>query len=273
VHGIDKDVTKTGEDRRIELSPRAIAVLERQLRLRERWVQQEGHIQHRYLFFTNTGEPIRALASPYARWRRTLRRLAIRYRKPYAARRTSVSWNLMLGRNPLWVARQLGHSIATMLWVYAAWIDGTWEADLCALRESVHGRPGTSPRSPELTLGNTPTDSKDGMPKPADATARFARGILHDLWTPCGFGTGFATGRAPPTRKPLNQGHTSGGEGGIAAAVLAAGPSGPTREARRQKSLPTILSNPLVLWHVASNPTPLRGSISAGRQRPVVRSQ
>jgi integrase len=73
----------------------------------------------------------------YARWHRTLRRLAIRYRKPYAARHTSVSWNLMLGRNPLWVARQHGHSISTMLWVYAAWIEGAAEVDLIHLREAM----------------------------------------------------------------------------------------------------------------------------------------
>jgi integrase len=36
VPGIDEDVTKTGEDRRIVLCPRAVAVIERQLRLRER---------------------------------------------------------------------------------------------------------------------------------------------------------------------------------------------------------------------------------------------
>jgi integrase len=36
VLGIDKDVTKTGEDRRIVLCSRARAIIERQLRLRER---------------------------------------------------------------------------------------------------------------------------------------------------------------------------------------------------------------------------------------------
>jgi len=53
VNGIDKVVTKTGRDRRILLCPRAITVIERQLRL-----------------------------------------------LPYMARHTSVSWNLMIGRNP-----------------------------------------------------------------------------------------------------------------------------------------------------------------------------
>jgi integrase len=138
VQGIDKDVTKTGNDRRIELCPRAITVLERQLRLRERLVKT-GRIDHECLFFTQTGEPIRDLVYPYSRWRRTLQRLAIRYRKPYAARHSSVSWDLMLGRNPLWVAKQHGHSIATMLWVYAAWIEGTSETDLLTLQEAMNG--------------------------------------------------------------------------------------------------------------------------------------
>jgi hypothetical protein len=39
--------------------------------------------------------------SRYARWRRALQSPAIRYRKPSAARHFSVSWNLMLGCNPL----------------------------------------------------------------------------------------------------------------------------------------------------------------------------
>jgi hypothetical protein len=44
-----------------------------------------------------------------------------------------VSWNLMLGKNPLWVARQHGHSLRKMLEVYAAWADGAVESDLAAL--------------------------------------------------------------------------------------------------------------------------------------------
>jgi hypothetical protein len=48
----------------------------------------------------DAGEPIRYLRYGYWRWHRTLKRLAIRYRKPYVARHTSVSWNLMSGRNP-----------------------------------------------------------------------------------------------------------------------------------------------------------------------------
>jgi hypothetical protein len=52
------------------------------------------------------------------------------YRKPYCARHSSVSWDFMVGRNPQWVAAQRGHSIATMLRVYAAWTEGAIEADI-----------------------------------------------------------------------------------------------------------------------------------------------
>jgi hypothetical protein len=62
-----------------------------------------------------TGEPFRTLHHPQRRWRKTLQSLKVRYRRPYTARETSVSWNLMAGKNPLWVAKQHGHSIATML--------------------------------------------------------------------------------------------------------------------------------------------------------------
>lgn len=98
-----------------------------------------GHcwIDHEHLFFTATGELIRRLHVPYSHWRRSLRRLPIRYRKPYAARHSSVSWDLMIGRNPLWVAKQHGHSLLTKLRVYAAWTADALEADAEAIREAM----------------------------------------------------------------------------------------------------------------------------------------
>jgi hypothetical protein len=43
----------------------------------------------------------------------------------------------MIGRSALWVARQHGHSIATMLRAYAAWAEGAIEADLEAIRRAM----------------------------------------------------------------------------------------------------------------------------------------
>jgi len=141
VGGIDRDCTKTGEDRRIELCPRAHQVLNRQLTLRQRLVEA-GKIDHEHLFFKETGEPIRNLQYAHSRWRRTLERLPrIRYRKPYCARHSSVSWSLMIGQSALWVAKQHGHSIATMLRVYAAWTEGAIEADLDAIKRAMATTP------------------------------------------------------------------------------------------------------------------------------------
>jgi integrase len=94
----DKDRTKTGEDRLVELCPRALEVLKRQLALRAR-LKLAGKIHHNYLFFREDGSPIRDLNHPYDRWRWTLMMtVKARYREPYNARHSCVSWNSCLGR-------------------------------------------------------------------------------------------------------------------------------------------------------------------------------
>ena len=150
VAGLDRDRTKTGEDRRVVLCPRAQAVLERQLKLREH-LCGEGRIDHAHLFFHADGTPIRRHAQVYARWRSTLKRLSIRYRKAYAARHSSVSWHLMAGQNPLWVAQQHGHSVLTMLSVYAAWTQGTREEEIAIIRQALHA-PAYATRAEETAF-------------------------------------------------------------------------------------------------------------------------
>jgi hypothetical protein len=110
---------------------------------------QVGKIDHDYLFIKANGQPLRNLLYTGMRWQRTLSRLKqIRYRRPYTARHTSVSWDLMIGRSALWVARKHGRSIATMLRFYAAWADGTLESDVEAIRASLNSeRPVLRPES------------------------------------------------------------------------------------------------------------------------------
>lgn len=43
----------------------------------------------------------------------------------------------MVGKNPLWVAPQHGHSVAVMLDVYAAWTKGARDADVAAIRAAM----------------------------------------------------------------------------------------------------------------------------------------
>ena len=52
----------------------------------------------------------------------------------------------MLGKNLLWVAKQHGHSVQTMLDVYAAWIEGSEEADLDAIRRAMEAKPSSTGR-------------------------------------------------------------------------------------------------------------------------------
>jgi integrase len=85
VSGVDRDKTKNSEDRRVQLCPRALSVLRRQFRLRAR-LEAAGHIDHQHVFFLETGAPFRSLQCPQVRWRKTLRSLNVRYRRPYTAR-------------------------------------------------------------------------------------------------------------------------------------------------------------------------------------------
>jgi integrase len=120
---------------------RALEILKQRLTLREQ-LKRVGRIDHDLLFFEPTGAPIATLDGAYRRWRRTLKRLhTIRYRKPYAARHCSVSWNLMVGKKPLWVAKQHGHSLETMLRAYGAWAEGTVEGDVKHVKRGLAERP------------------------------------------------------------------------------------------------------------------------------------
>jgi hypothetical protein len=54
----------------------------------------------------------------------------------------------MIGRSALWVAKQHGHSIATMLRVYAMWTEGEIEADLDAIKRAMAAAPPRIIRPP-----------------------------------------------------------------------------------------------------------------------------
>src|SRR3984893_1150130 len=58
VSGVDRDKTKTSEDRRVQLCPRALSVLSRHLRLRAS-LKAAGKIDHDHVFFLETGEKAR----------------------------------------------------------------------------------------------------------------------------------------------------------------------------------------------------------------------
>jgi hypothetical protein len=53
-------------------------------------------------------------------------------------RDTSVSWNLMIGKNPLFVSRQHGLSVTTMWRTYAAWMQGALESDIALIQTAMN---------------------------------------------------------------------------------------------------------------------------------------
>lgn len=132
----EKDRTKTNEDREIELCPRARAVLECQLALRERLVKS-GRITHGFLFFQADGAPLADLSYPYRRWRYVLGAAGVRYREPYNARHSFISWSLMTGKNLLKLAQEDGHRLQTLLSTYAAWTEHATEADVALIRQAM----------------------------------------------------------------------------------------------------------------------------------------
>jgi integrase len=136
----DKDRTKTLEDRDVELCPRALEVLRRHLALRDEYVGA-GKIRHDHLFFLEDGRPISDPEITRWRWSESIKALNIRRRGPYHARHSSVTWQLMLGKNLLWVAKQHGHSVEVMLRMYAAWLEGAMESDIHAINHAMEKRP------------------------------------------------------------------------------------------------------------------------------------
>jgi hypothetical protein len=58
----------------------------------------------------------------------------------------------MAGKNPLWVAKQHGHSIATMLRAYAAWAEGTAEVDVEAIKRSMNASEAPPTRNLAVNL-------------------------------------------------------------------------------------------------------------------------
>src|SRR5882757_10859936 len=139
--GREKNRTKTNQDREIELCPRALEVLRRQLALREKFVAA-GKINHPFVLFWHDGSRIRSYFPPYELWRKVMKALpAVSYHPPYNRRHSFISRRLMIGHNRLLVAQEDGHSVTTMEETYAAWINGTKSDDLEKIRAALAAGP------------------------------------------------------------------------------------------------------------------------------------
>jgi hypothetical protein len=140
----------------------------------------------RICFFLEDGSSISDPEITRWRWSESIKALNIRRRGPYHARHSSVTWQLMLGKNLLWVAKQHGHSVEVMLRMYAAWLDGATHADIYAIKKAMEKRPDA--RAALL-------DSRTSISSLNAATNRVTQIVIRPLKSP-EFGSSLAVGKA-----------------------------------------------------------------------------
>lgn len=129
-------ILKTAKVRDVELLDRARATLERQKSLT---FLAGGRI----FLDALTGRPYVGDKPPRLHWDAALKAKGLRARVAYQTRHTFATLALMAGVNPAWIARQLGHANAQMLFrVYSKWIEGADKGKELAKLNAALGEPG-----------------------------------------------------------------------------------------------------------------------------------
>lgn len=73
-------------------------------------------------------------------WTSVMKRAGIRYRKAYQTRHTYACWMLSAGANPSFIATQMGHSSAQMVYsVYGSWMPESSAGQVALLNEKLTG--------------------------------------------------------------------------------------------------------------------------------------
>lgn len=118
VRGKAKASTKTNTERSVRLPQQAIDLLVAQ---RARTFNRGEHVWDDP---NKEGGPWTD-EKPFRRiyWTPTLKRLGIRYRRPYQCRHTNATMRLMAGQRPAYAAQQMGHSVDMFVNTYTRWIN------------------------------------------------------------------------------------------------------------------------------------------------------
>lgn len=112
--------TKTGRVRDVRLHPRALCALKRQ--------KAKSYLAGGHVFLTESVKPYGTEKAQRGAFTAALKKLGIRHRPQYNTRHTYATMLLMAGANPVFVAKQLGHSPVMTLTVYSNWIDSDQDA-------------------------------------------------------------------------------------------------------------------------------------------------
>lgn len=118
VRGEYKATTKTKKARLVKLTKRAVEIL---LAQKKHTFLAGEHVFHDPRFNTCWGDEL-----PFRRtyWTPLLKKLGIRYRRPYQMRHTNASMRLTAGQKVGYAAEQMGHSVETFVQHYAKWVNG-----------------------------------------------------------------------------------------------------------------------------------------------------
>lgn len=119
----EQDYTKTdGSQREIHMSGLVFDALSAQVKIS----QQKSE----YVFCNRSGEPFDHNNITKRVWYPLLRFLGLKERRPYQTRHTAATLWLASGENPLWIARQLGHTSTEMLFkVYGRFVPNLTRQD------------------------------------------------------------------------------------------------------------------------------------------------
>ncbi len=71
-------------------------------------------------------------------WETAMKRAGLRYRKAYQSRHTYACWSLSAGANPNFIATQMGHSNAEMVYrVYGKWMSDNNQEQIAILNQKL----------------------------------------------------------------------------------------------------------------------------------------
>ncbi|ECH1484660.1 site-specific integrase [Salmonella enterica] len=147
--------TQAGTDRVIHLIQPAIDVLKNQASLTRLGKQHKVEVKlrefgrtsaHSCTFVFNPQLTTRsgksgthyAATSLNRLWESAMRRAGLRYRKAYQSRHTYACWSLAVGANPNFIAAQMGHANAQMVYtVYGAWMTDNNQSQVDILNEKL----------------------------------------------------------------------------------------------------------------------------------------
>lgn len=161
--------TEAGTDRVIYLTQPAIDVLKNQAELTrlgkqhriEVKLREYGRSTHHSCTFIFVPQPTRhhnkpdgyyAVGSLGPSWTSAMKRAGLRSRKAYQSRHTYACWSLSAGANPTFIASQMGHANALMVYrVYGAWMPESSASQVAILNQSLRENVPTMPQREKVT--------------------------------------------------------------------------------------------------------------------------